>query len=127
MANTYDWGAFSLDSKPTADGTDFVVGVIHYRRTGTDDSGNFSDDTYGVIALPEPDPNNYIPFSQVDRALVIQWVEDILGAVPPAPILTEGEEEKEYDKTTILERLNTSVDEKLAKFVVAEQVVTTTL
>jgi hypothetical protein len=122
MANTYGWGEFRLDSKPTADGTDFVVGVVHYRRTGTDDTGNFVDDTYGVIALPDPDPNNYIPFSEVTREIVIQWVEDILGAAPPQPE-KEGEA---YDPTTQLDRLNSSVDEKLAKFAPTEQVVTTT-
>jgi len=122
MANTYGWGGFRLDSKPTANGLDLIVGVIHYRRTGTDDSGNFVDETYGAIALPDPDPNNFIPFSAVTREIVIEWVETLLNESPLAPT----EQELGYVPLTQLDRLNASVDEKLAKFAPAEQVVVTT-
>ena len=121
MANTYGWGEFRLDSKPTADGLDLIAGSAHYRRTGTDDSGNFSDDTYGVIALPDPDPNNYIPFSEITREIVIEWVETLLNEAPPQP----EKEGDAYDPTTQLDRLNSAVDEKLAKFAPTEQVVVT--
>ena len=34
---------------------------------------------YGSVAFPEPDPNNYTPYSQLTEQEVLQWVFDALG------------------------------------------------
>lgn len=41
---------------------------------------------YGSVGFPEPDPNNYTPYSQLTEAEVLQWTFDVLGAEQVASI-----------------------------------------
>jgi len=73
MATTYTWAIANMEHY-TADG---VVFTVHH--TVSADDGTYSSSAYGSIGLEKPDPQNMIPYNQLDEATVVGWVKDHFG------------------------------------------------
>lgn len=71
MATKFDWGVSQLE-RETADGFVFTV---HY--TINADNGVYSTGAYGSLGLERPEAE-MIPFSQLTKEIVVQWVKDKL-------------------------------------------------
>lgn len=69
---TYTWGIANLE-RETSDGYVFTG---HWTLSATD--GDYSADSYGSIGFERPE-GNLIPFEDLTKELVIQWVQEKLG------------------------------------------------
>lgn len=47
--------------------------------TATYEKDGQSAYAYGSVGFPAADPDNYVPYSQLTEAEVLQWIFDILG------------------------------------------------
>jgi hypothetical protein len=68
---TFTWDISNLE-RETADG---FVYVAHYTVNATDET--FSAGAYGSIGFQRPD--ELIPFEDLTKSLVLEWVHDALG------------------------------------------------
>lgn len=69
----FTWGIAQLE-RHTADG---VVYTAHYTIAAND--GTYSAGAYGSVGLEQPDPDNIIPFADLQKDLMIGWVQEKLG------------------------------------------------
>ena len=72
MAITYTWNFSQFDTAPTTDALDDVVVAIHWRLTAVD--GNYSASNYGTVALSDPSPDEFTPFSDITFDRTVQWM-----------------------------------------------------
>lgn len=72
MATTYTWSVVQMDRK-VADG---FVTTVHYNVSAVD--GEFTASTYGTVGYTEED-KTYIPFTNLNEAQVVSWVQNSLG------------------------------------------------
>ena len=89
MALTYKWIVSSLDCviKETVDGTELenVVNMVHWRRSvQTADydptvlpvTGYYTD-VYGALPLTNPDPKDFVKYSDITQVKVESWLNDM--------------------------------------------------
>jgi hypothetical protein len=69
---TYTWGIANLE-RETSDGYVFTA---HWTLSATD--GDHTAGSYGSIGFERPE-GNLIPFENLTKELVIQWVQEKLG------------------------------------------------
>ena len=69
----FTWGIAQLE-RHTADG---IVYTAHYTINAND--GTYGSSAYGSVGLEQPDPDNIIPFADLQKDLVIGWVQEKLG------------------------------------------------
>jgi len=69
---TYTWGIANLE-RETSDGYVFTA---HWTLSATD--GDHTAGSYGSIGFERPE-GNLIPFEDLTKELVIQWVQEKLG------------------------------------------------
>ena len=99
---TYNWKDLTIDYIASKEEVSDVIEKIHWRLEGVD--GEINEEVYGVVALPDPNPSEFIPIEDVNRQLIIQWLEDILNQTsedekPPLDIYKKILEDKiEYKK-----------------------------
>lgn len=74
----YNWLGFGLDYIASKNGLDNVIETIHWRLNATDEDG-ITDEIYGVISLPNPNPDEFTQLQDVSREIMILWVEGILS------------------------------------------------
>lgn len=74
MAINYEWQFVQFDTKPSFDGLNDVVSVIHWRLTGTDETGT-SASNYGTVALGDPAPGDFVPYQDITKEMTISWME----------------------------------------------------
>ena len=69
-----------LDTMPQSDGLSDVVSTIHYRYNATCDYNNqtYYASVYGTCAAPVPTSEDFIPYSQLTKEIVCQWVGEAI-------------------------------------------------
>ncbi len=68
------WKISNLD-RNTADG---FVNTVHWTASQTD--GDFTASTYSTVSFTKEDGINYVPYSELTEAAVVEWVKGSLGA-----------------------------------------------
>ena len=77
MAITYTWTISALDCRVSEEGMSDVVQTVHWRYRGTNEDG-VTYETYSATAVPTPTPDAFIPYPDLDLAIVTEWLESIL-------------------------------------------------
>ena len=81
MATQFSWTINQLNSKPTSDGLQNVINVIHwtYSATDTDETGKeWFASSYGTAGVDQPNPQNFTPYADVTEPQVVSWLEEVL-------------------------------------------------
>lgn len=81
MATTlFSWVISQLNCAVESEGLPDVINQIHYRYNATQehDGKIYFADTYSVVSVAQPNPQNFIPYADVTEAEVIGWLEEIL-------------------------------------------------
>lgn len=81
MANTYSWDCKTVDTYPTQDSFSDVVYNVHWRLTGTDESGEHSATVIGTqtISVETIDAETFVSFESLTHDDVVGWVETEMG------------------------------------------------
>ena len=87
MANTYSWDCSTVDTYPSQDELADVVYNVHWRLTGTDESGEHSATVIGTQTV-EVDPDNFIAFEDLTNEIVTGWVEAAMGEERVAELMS---------------------------------------
>jgi hypothetical protein len=77
MTITYEWNFSQFDTKKSYDGLTDVVSVVHWRLFGTDENGTTTSN-YGTVTLSDPLPESFVPYDQITKEIVIQWMEELM-------------------------------------------------
>jgi len=82
MANTYSWDCKTVDTYPTQDSFSDVVYNVHWRLTGTDESGEHSATVIGTqtISVETIDAETFVAFEDLTHDDIVGWVETEMGA-----------------------------------------------
>ena len=83
MANTYAWDCKTVDVYPTHDSNSDVVYNVHWRLTATSDQTHevdgenvpYTASVYGAQGISTDDNENFIPFADLNKAVITCWVE----------------------------------------------------
>lgn len=81
MATTlFSWTISALNCAVESEGLPDVINKIHYRYNATQEyNGNiYFADTYSVVSVAQPNPQNFIPYADVTEEEVIGWLEEVL-------------------------------------------------
>lgn len=70
----YVWSFPQFDVAPSEDGLTDVVKVIYWRLDAND--GPYNATAYGSVALDEPNPKDFTPYSEITE----QWAIDCVSA-----------------------------------------------
>lgn len=73
MAITYRWTIESLECIPSQDELQDVVYKAYWVYSGSDEE-MYSGTKHGLIDLPDPDSDSFIPYDELDEATVVAWV-----------------------------------------------------
>ena len=90
----FHWVISQLDSIPSIDGMDKVIGVIHWRAQkpylssqiseGTPQISEgtplFTADQYGTLSLDAPHEASFTPYNEVTEDMVISWLSSGLDS-----------------------------------------------
>jgi hypothetical protein len=68
------WTISTLD-RNTSDG---FVNTVHWTASQVD--GEFTASTYSTASFTKEDGINYVPYSELTKAAVVEWVKGSLGA-----------------------------------------------
>jgi hypothetical protein len=82
MEIVYNWVISAMDEYPkTSDDLVDVVFMVHYRRNATTevDGKSYFADTYSVVSVPAPSPENFTPYEDLTFEQVCGWLEEILN------------------------------------------------
>lgn len=79
--NTYTWKFPAIDVYRQQESYTDVVYNVHWRLAGTDQSGSYSAEVYGVqsVAPYNPDSGSFIPYENLTEATVTDWVLNSMG------------------------------------------------
>jgi hypothetical protein len=82
MANTYSWDCKIVDTYPLQDSLADVVYNVHWRLTGTDESGEHSYTVIGTqkISVDALNTETFVAFEDLTHEDVIGWVEAEMGS-----------------------------------------------
>jgi hypothetical protein len=69
----FNWVISQLDSIPSLDGMDKVIYTIHWRAQKEEQG--FTADTYGSMQVEEADEANFIPYEEVTKQMVEEWLD----------------------------------------------------
>jgi hypothetical protein len=69
---TFTWSFPQFDVAKAEDGLTDVVKTIHWRYDAQD--GAFNAGAYGSVGLGEPDPDAFVPYTQITEAWAITCV-----------------------------------------------------
>jgi hypothetical protein len=96
----YTWTISALDCIVDVDGLSNVISTVHWRYVGTDED-EITAEVYGALPFPLPVEADFIPFSEITTAQVIEWLEASMSNVS-----IEGEQTQlEKYKASILEQI----------------------
>lgn len=72
------WKILKLECIPNKNGLENVVFHVHYEYIGekTIDGISYSASSYGVIAVEDPDENNFTPVNELTKEQVVSWIEN---------------------------------------------------
>lgn len=77
----FNWTISAVERVVTLEGLSDVIQTVHWRYTGTNDTGLLVE-MYGATNVPLPNPQNFTPFSMVTALDVETWIMNILGEMP---------------------------------------------
>lgn len=77
MAISYNWVISSMEEYPTSEGLSDVVFKVHYRRQASEVDGDktYFAETYSVLSVPAPAPEDFVPYNQLTEAIVEEWLD----------------------------------------------------
>lgn len=78
MAIVYNWIISSMDEYPTTpDNLTDVVFNVHWRRSASEtvDGQNYYTDTFNMLAVPAPSPEDFTPYPELTFEQVCGWLE----------------------------------------------------
>jgi hypothetical protein len=82
MAITYKWDIPAMNAHIQAEGEDNVIYTVHYRYTGSEESGGetYSSTTIGTQSYTYVAGEPFIPYENTEafEAIVIGWLEESL-------------------------------------------------
>lgn len=74
MALEYKWIFSQAEVLAESQGLQHVVEVVHWVLEARDEDG-VTASCYGSVGLLPPDPNNFVPFNNLEKPQVEAWVE----------------------------------------------------
>lgn len=101
----YNWTISQVERELTLGTLSDVIKTVHYRYRGTDENGTTAE-TYGAVAIGEPNPDSFTAWDKVTASDVEGWLESIFSVVPE---VEEGEE----IKPTELEKMKQNIQSKI--------------
>ena len=82
MAITYKWDIPQMNAHIQAEGEDNVIYTVHYRYTGSEESGGktYSSTNIGTQSYTYVSGDPFVPYADTEafEAVVIGWLEDSL-------------------------------------------------
>lgn len=93
MATTFTW-KISNAERALASG---MISVLHYTVDAFD--GTYRSGAYGSVGLDAADPEEMIPFADLDEAVCIEWVQEKLTAEKVEEIETALQAQLNEQKT----------------------------
>lgn len=72
----YNWIISALDCKTKEDNLTDVVYNVHYRYEAT--KKEITVDTYGSVSVDRPSEEDFIPFNELTKEIIVGWLEQIL-------------------------------------------------
>ena len=82
MAITYKWDIPQMNAHIEAEGEDNVIYTVHYRYTGSEESGGktYSSTQIGTQSYTYVAGNSFVPYADTEafEAIVIGWLEGSL-------------------------------------------------
>ena len=97
---TFTWTISAVDRAVSLDGLSDVIQTVHWRYRGTDENDTTAE-TYGALAIGEPNPQDFTPWDEVTTADVEGWLETIFS------------EEVEGQDQTQLEKMEADIQQKI--------------
>lgn len=75
--NTKQWVISQMNEYPQSEGLTDVVFQIHWRRNATEVDGDktYFAETYNVLSVASPKPEDFVPYDQLTQAMVEGWLE----------------------------------------------------
>lgn len=101
----YNWTISQVERELKKGDLENVIKTVHYRYRGTDESGTTAE-TYGAVAIGEPNPDRFTAWDKVTASDVEGWLEAIFSVVPE---VEEGEE----PIPTELEKMKQNIQRKI--------------
>ena len=101
MANTYTWDIPAVDCRPTEGDLSTVVYNVHWRYNGADSSEN-TGTVIGTQVVGAPDPDDFTPFTDLTKDIVVSWIEPEMDIVELKANLDAQIAEKENPTTETL-------------------------
>ena len=101
----YNWKISQVERELTQGTLSDVIKTVHYRYRGTDANGTTAE-TYGAVAIGEPNPDSFTAWDKVTSSDVEGWLESIFSVVA---VIEEGEE----IKPTQLEKMKQNIQRKI--------------
>tara|TARA_R110002167_G_scaffold201230_1_gene404769 strand:+ start:136 stop:459 length:324 start_codon:yes stop_codon:yes gene_type:complete len=101
MANTYTWDIPAVDCRPTEGDLSTVVYNVHWRYNGADSSEN-TGTVIGTQTVSAPDPDDFTPFADLTKDIVVSWIEPEMDIVELKANLDAQIAEKENPTTETL-------------------------
>lgn len=74
---TFNWTISAVDRAINLDGLQDVIQTVHWRYRGTDEN-EVTAETYGAVAVGQPNPQDFTPFDEVTASDVEGWLEVLL-------------------------------------------------
>ena len=74
---TFNWTISAVERAISLDGLSDVIQTIHWRYRGIDENG-VTAETYGGVAVGEPNPQDFTPFDEVTASDVEGWLVNLL-------------------------------------------------
>lgn len=80
MSSTKVWVISQMEVQNTEGQLNDVVIIVHYRRQATEVDGDktYFAETYSTVNLPAPNPSDFIPYAQLTKAEVENWLNQVL-------------------------------------------------
>lgn len=86
---SHAWKIESLEYEVLQEGLSNVITIVHWSCSRSDEQGNFGE-VCSAYPLPDPDPDNFVQWSDLDESKVLSWMFADMVANSP-----EGESPKE--------------------------------
>ena len=82
----YEWIVSQMNCQIKEGELTNVVNMVHWRRTATQGvegkEGYYFADVYGALPITNPDPEDFIPYEQLTKADVDEWLNEMTEPTP---------------------------------------------
>ena len=81
-AITYSWNFNPLEIVYNEEGMTDVINVVHWQYTAAFalETGSIQQTSIGTVSLPTPAVGSFIPFADVTKEMVTEWVVTAMGS-----------------------------------------------